>query len=157
MFGGLNYWCTGRFDGRVQVGRGDERGGLIMSHMEPGDLLLWDSRILHCSSPGVDPAKPGAPTELTRMVSLVCMMPRELSSPEVLQWRKNEAVPNLIGTTNWTDRVVNADDFPNIKAVAERDAARGIRKPPSPLPKLSRAQLELVGFTPEEITTKSKL
>lgn len=75
-------------------------------------------------------------------------MPRALTPPDVMEWRK-KATQQLIGTTNWTDRIVNADEFPNIKSVHERDCERGIKKPP--LPKLSPAQLELVGYTKEEI------
>jgi len=47
---------------------------------------------------------------------------------------------------------VNADEFPNIKAVHERDVARGIRKPPAP--NLSPSQLKLVGYTDEEIAAR---
>merc|ERR1712216_1077054 len=111
-------------------------------------MLLWDSRVLHCSSPGLQPAKADAPAELTRVVSLICMMPRKLTPPDVMEWRKHEALPQRIGTTNWTDRIVNADEFPNIKAVEARDAERGVRK--APLPHLSKYQLRLVGFKDNE-------
>merc|ERR1719199_1300374 len=64
--------------------------GVQMSHMEPGDMLIWDSRIVHCSSPGIEAPKKDRAIELTRVVSLVCMMPRNLSSEEVLSWRKTK-------------------------------------------------------------------
>jgi hypothetical protein len=124
--------------------------GVQMTHMEPGDMLLWDSRVVHCSSPG--PETSGTAEQLralTRVCSLVCMMPRELSSPEVLQWRKTRALEDRISTTNWTDRIVNIDEAPNIKEVKSRDDARGVVKPP--LPKLTAYQKRLVGFTPDEL------
>jgi hypothetical protein len=129
--------------------------GVQMSHMEPGDLLLWDSRVVHCSSPGVEPAKKNTPPSLTRVVSLVCMMPRKLTSDDVMQWRKTKALQNRISTTNWTDRIVNIDEAPNIKNAKARDDARGIVAPP--LPVLTAIQKRLVGFTADEIAGMSKL
>jgi len=127
--------------------------GVQMSHMEPGDMLLWDSRIIHCSSPGIEAPKQGKPPALTRVVSLVCMMPRELTSKEVLQWRKTTALEDRVSTTNWTDRIVNIDEAPNILAAKARDDARGIVKPP--LPPLTPYQKRLVGFTAEEVAAGS--
>lgn len=127
--------------------------GVQMSHVEPGDMLIWDSRIVHCSSPGIEAPKEGKPLALTRAISLVCMMPRELTSAEVLQWRKTKALEDRVSTTNWTDRIVNIDEAPNIKAVKARDDARGIVKPP--LPALTAYQKRLVGFSEEEITATS--
>lgn len=120
--------------------------GVQMSHMEVGDMLLWDSRLVHSASPGLE--APRTPKDaLLRCVSLVCMMPRELTPADVLERRK-EAVRRLHGTTNWTDRWVNADDFPLVAQNASRDEKRGIRKPKAP--SLSAAQLRLVGYTEEE-------
>lgn len=127
--------------------------GVQMSHVEPGDLFLWDSRVVHCSSPGIEPADPKKPNGLTRAVSLVCMMPRKLASEDVLQWRKTKALQDRVSTTNWTDRIVNVDEAPHIKHAKARDDARGIVKPP--LPFLTEYQKRLVGFTAEEIATIS--
>ena len=39
----------------------------IMPHVEAGDFLLWDSRIVHCSSPAIDADRfPQALTEADR-------------------------------------------------------------------------------------------
>jgi ectoine hydroxylase-related dioxygenase (phytanoyl-CoA dioxygenase family) len=49
----------------------------ITCHMEAGDLLLWDSRTIHCSSPPTDMATADPdPNTLIRAISLICMMPR---------------------------------------------------------------------------------
>ena len=62
-----------------------------MCHLEAGDLLLWDSRTVHCSSDSLEP--PPAEAALMRSVGLVCMMPRRLTPPEVLEKRKPATWP----------------------------------------------------------------
>jgi len=110
----------------------------IMCHLEAGDMLLWDSRTIHCSSGSLEP--PEAKAELLRAISLVCMMPRRLSSPQVLEQRQ-KAVARVTSTTNWTDRFINADKFPQI--LAEPRPERFRRPPP---PQLDEYQRRLAGF-----------
>ncbi len=120
----------------------------ITCHMEAGDLMLWDSRTIHCSSPPTDAAaKNPNESELVRAISLICMMPRSKSNPAVISRRK-EAVENTTSTTNWSDVFVNADKFPNLISVDPDKYAR----PPAPL--LNRSQLKLVGWTEDEITSR---
>ena len=109
----------------------------IMSHMEAGDLLLWDSRTIHCSSAALEP--PDATPKLMRAVSLVCMMPKRLAPADVLEERRR-AVDGVISTTNWTDRFINADKFPQITSVAN-----GARYHRPPAPELNDYQRALVG------------
>jgi len=109
----------------------------IMCHLEAGDLLLWDSRTIHCSSGSIELPQPQH--ELMRAVGLVCMMPRSLTPPKVLDLRRR-AVETVTSTTNWTDRFINADKFPQILAVQDRSRF----KRPSP-PVLSDYQRDLVG------------
>ena len=94
--------------------------------MEPGDLLLWDSRTIHCSNSGykVD----NNTTDLIRAASLICMMPKELSSEDILEKRR-EAVEKLISTTNWTNSFRNADEFPLILEAQDRDKYQWPKKP----------------------------
>ena len=110
----------------------------IICHLEAGDLLLWDSRVIHCSTGGVEP--PAAEAKLLRAISLVCMMPKRLTPPEVIEARK-DAVRNVISTTNWTDQLVNADHFEPI--LAEPHPERFHRPDP---PVLTEAQQRLVGY-----------
>jgi hypothetical protein len=110
----------------------------IMCHLEAGDLLLWDSRTIHCSSAALEPPDPRP--ELMRAVSLVCMMPRRLTSSEVLDQRKR-AVERVISTTNWTDRFINADKFPQITSAPNPERYRR----PDP-PALNDYQRALVGY-----------
>ena len=115
----------------------------IQAHMEAGDLLLWDSRTIHCSSPGTE--TPTNDTSLLRAASLVCMMPRSKSTPEVIEQRK-AAVTNRTSTTNWSDRFINADKFPQIVAVEDKDKYQW-----PPVPELNANQRRLVGFAESEI------
>lgn len=79
----------------------------IMCHLEVGDMLLWDSRTVHCSGPGLE--EPTPRPELMRAVSLVTMMPAA-RCPEQVRQRRKRAVMQLNGTTNWSDRWVLLDD-----------------------------------------------
>ncbi len=119
----------------------------VQAHMEAGDLLLWDSRTIHCSSPGS--GEPAGDSALLRAASLVCMMPRAKSNPEVISRRK-AAVATRTSTTNWSDRFIDADQFPQILAVEDRDKYRW---PPEPT--LNDRQLRLVGWTDAELGSRA--
>lgn len=116
----------------------------IMPHLEAGDLLLWDSRTIHCSSPALmeqtvtDSSGLETSAQLLRAVSLVCFMPRAKSNPEVIAQRK-AAVVDRTSTTNWSDRFINADQFPQVLAAADP----GYELPP--VPDLDDYQRALVG------------
>lgn len=113
----------------------------IMAHMEAGDMMLWDSRTVHCSSPGIEPAiasDPSAPS-LIRAASLVCMMPRSKATEDVIAKRR-AAVGAVISTTNWTDRFFSTDDYPEM---LEAENLSRFNLPPPP--RLTRDQLALVG------------
>jgi len=111
----------------------------IMCHLEPGDLFLWDSRTIHCSSPGLEPAAAPTQHELVRAVSLVCMMPRSRSNEQVIE-RRRIAVQDRTSTTNWSDRFINADKFPQVLAAAGRAEWQL-----PPVPDLTAEQQALVG------------
>ncbi|KAL1514962.1 hypothetical protein AB1Y20_004038 [Prymnesium parvum] len=78
-----------------------------------GDMLLWDSRIIHCNSPGLDPVS-SAPEdavppedELLRLVGYVCCTPTSMSSSEVRLHRAVAAL-ELTSTTHWPQAFVQA-------------------------------------------------
>lgn len=116
----------------------------IMPHLEAGDLLLWDSRTIHCSSPAIaehteaDHIDADDSSGLLRAASLVCMMPRSRSNPEVIA-RRRQALESRTSTTNWSDRFIDADRFPQVMDAPER----GYVLPP--IPRLSAEQDALVG------------
>ena len=109
----------------------------IMPHIEAGDLLLWDSRTVHCSSPAI--GAEGDPRRgLLRAASLVCMMPRSRSNASVIA-RRRDALASRTSTTNWSDRFIDADQFPQVLAEADRSFIL------PPVPQLSPDQDALVG------------
>lgn len=64
-----------------------------------GDLVLWDSRTLHCNTPAlVHPTN--SPNQLLRQVAYVCMTPKNLASVGVIRCRCRGALQN-IGTNHW--------------------------------------------------------
>jgi hypothetical protein len=94
-----------------------------------GDLIVWDSRTVHCNTPALDSAGAGpalvtsgaatvdvndieiapppveaarVPTDpqLLRLVSYVCMVPRRFASSEVLRVRK-AAFRRKVPTSHW--------------------------------------------------------
>ncbi|MFT4677888.1 MAG: hypothetical protein ACI831_001892, partial [Candidatus Azotimanducaceae bacterium] len=67
--------------------------------------------------------------------SLICMMPRAKSNDKTIVKRKS-AVETRTSTTNWSDRFINAEEFPDIKAV---DPMR-FKLPPVPV--LNERQLK---------------
>ena len=88
---------------------------------------------------------PESSSELLRAASLVCMMPRSKSNPDVIARRK-AAVATRTSTTNWSDRFINADKFPQIAAVEDSDKYAW-----PPEPQLNHNQMRLVGWSEEEL------
>ena len=71
------------------------QGEEVLVPLMPGDLLLWDSRLVHSGKvgPGIDEVNP---TTLARASMCVTMGPRDRASREVLTRRKNAV------TEGWT-------------------------------------------------------
>lgn len=53
-----------------------------------GDLILWDSRCIHCNTPGLENAErvqlPDEAKGLIRLVGYVCMVPRSMFTPTMM-------------------------------------------------------------------------
>lgn len=70
-----------------------------MIRCKAGDMVLWDSRTIHCNSPAL--SRPKSPVnELLRQVVYVCMTPRSKASDEVIRCRCRGAMDN-VGTNHW--------------------------------------------------------
>lgn len=68
-----------------------------------GDLILWDSRTVHCNTPCLTQPTPetGQPFEdLLRAVCYVCMTPKRWATDAVLAERRCAVVGN-VGTSHW--------------------------------------------------------
>lgn len=58
----------------------------ILPLCHAGDMILWDSRTIHCSTPALV-APTASPDELLRIAAYVCMTPRKLATAEVIDNR----------------------------------------------------------------------
>lgn len=80
---------------------------IITCLLNPGDLLLWDSRAIHCSSPGDDACEdihiPSPDRGLIRAGGLVSMMPRSRATEEILKGRI-KAVKSARTLTHWANK-----------------------------------------------------
>eukprot|EP01006_Ploeotia_vitrea_P009260 TRINITY_DN21765_c0_g1_i1.p1 TRINITY_DN21765_c0_g1~~TRINITY_DN21765_c0_g1_i1.p1 ORF type:complete len:326 (-),score=26.26 TRINITY_DN21765_c0_g1_i1:71-1048(-) len=87
-----------------------------------GDLCLWDSRTVHCNSPGgtypkndnntsTERTGPGVapPGELLRAVGYVCMTPRSFATPQVLA-RRQQLFEKGATTSHWPHRNIPMED-----------------------------------------------
>mmetsp|Transcript_32466 Transcript_32466/g.62523 ORF Transcript_32466/g.62523 Transcript_32466/m.62523 type:complete len:577 (+) Transcript_32466:134-1864(+) len=74
----------------------------VMLECDAGDLVLWDSRTVHCNAPALSsPTDKGvADDELLRAVLYVCMTPAERATEEVLRLRRRSFIAG-VGTTHW--------------------------------------------------------
>ena len=83
-----------------------QEGYGLLIHAQPGDLLLWDSRTVHCNSPSFvtppHPANNNEPPSLLRMVSYICMTPLTFAeNPEDLIQRRLHAFRYRLTTSHW--------------------------------------------------------
>lgn len=64
-----------------------------------GDLILWDSRTIHCNTPAIkQPTMPS--NEPIRAVSYVCMTPKDFAN-EVVLYNRRQAFLAGLGTSHW--------------------------------------------------------
>lgn len=76
-------------------------------HCKAGDLVVFDSRTIHCNTYGLDPneeMKEDEHSPLLRLVAYVCMSPTSMVSPDQLdEFRKTreEFVRKRISCTHW--------------------------------------------------------
>lgn len=79
----------------------------ILPLCRAGDLVLWDSRTIHCNTPSLVP--PQLPTDrLLRAVGYVCMVPASMASPDVLDARR-DAFEAGETTNHWPQFVRKAE------------------------------------------------
>ena len=81
------------------------RGGKLVA-CKAGDLVLWDSRTVHCNTPALEPPPTtgdeggSSPAELLRAVGYVCMTPKRWASRGTLRMRRR-AFAAGVGSTHW--------------------------------------------------------
>ena len=68
---------------------------------DAGDLIIWDSRTVHCNTPGHDDMKHlQDPNKVLRACAYVCMTPLAWASKETLEARRAAFINNE-STTHW--------------------------------------------------------
>jgi len=81
-----------------------ETCGLKMTKLilAPGDLVLWDSRTIHCNTPASLLSKEERPThpDLRRLVSYICMTPTKFATQEVI-FKRIAAYKKGTTTNHW--------------------------------------------------------
>jgi len=66
-----------------------------------GDLCLWDSRTVHCNSPGITPSvKPEEGWHMLRICLYVCMTPFDKANGAVLA-KRSDAYETYCGSSHW--------------------------------------------------------
>ena len=69
----------------------------MMPECLAGDMILWDSRTIHCSSPAL--VRPTLPVDrLLRMASYVCMVQTSRADNAVIKTRTEMYQCNITGT-----------------------------------------------------------
>lgn len=97
---------------------------------EPGDLVLWDSRCVHCNTPAMlQPTSPEG--ELLRVAAYVCMVPKARASQECLRAREAAYMAGM-SCNHWP--LLSQEELPmfdnnfngfRVKHLDETDDARG--------------------------------
>eukprot|EP01129_Flabellula_baltica_P017510 TRINITY_DN971_c0_g2_i4.p1 TRINITY_DN971_c0_g2~~TRINITY_DN971_c0_g2_i4.p1 ORF type:complete len:355 (-),score=70.32 TRINITY_DN971_c0_g2_i4:456-1520(-) len=117
----------------------------ILVCAKAGDLILWDSRTVHCNSPGItadsffelsEEEREKGDEDLIRLVSYVCMMPYRQASSAAIESRKLAFV-NRVGSFHWATS--------EIKVNWESDN-------PVDIESCSPEQLSLVGYRDSSCT-----
>ncbi|CAF1605803.1 unnamed protein product [Rotaria sp. Silwood1] len=91
------------------------RGKLV--HCQAGDLVLWDSRMVHCNSPAIaiEERAKDEPIDLLRIVAYVSMSPTSFvcdQSLEEFREKRKQMVENNLTLTHWsTEFVVSGTIF----------------------------------------------
>ena len=81
------------------------RASAVVVEAQAGDLILWDSRVIHGSRVGPATLQPGE--GLARCTGLVCMTPRARASQEVLN-KREAAFQSGAGFTHWPHEAVTS-------------------------------------------------
>jgi hypothetical protein len=133
-----------------------ENREILCCQLQPGDVLLWDSRTVHCSYPGsllldgdhidntADTAFSHAFHGLVRAATLVSMMPAERATPDVLEERRR-AVDTCRTLTHWANKAAPLGDERHEEAAREGDLVSRMKSLPG-----KKLLLEFADLTVEQ-------
>ncbi|CAF4692371.1 unnamed protein product, partial [Rotaria sp. Silwood1] len=91
------------------MNQGKTLGKLV--HCRAGDLIIWDSRTVHCNSPATAPEErnKNEPVDLLRIAVYVCMSPISLVRGQTLdefREKRKQMVENNCTLTHWSTELV---------------------------------------------------
>jgi ectoine hydroxylase-related dioxygenase (phytanoyl-CoA dioxygenase family) len=132
---------------------------ILSCALGPGDLLLWDSRTVHCSYPAESDSNDhkvvvgdenlrSVANGLIRAATLVSMMPTDRATQSVLEQRR-EAVDSSRTLTHWANKVAPLGEEREELVAVESSCVAAMKKLPGPkvlleFGDLSEAQRNLV-------------
>ena len=107
-----------------------------------GDLILWDSRTIHCNTPAIveqqfENYEKNQHDDIIRLVSYVCMVPFEHASSKVIETRK-EGFRLKAPTSHWPTKKVGVHVQCDLQ--------------PFEIEKCSREMLQLVGYRDDRLS-----
>lgn len=115
------------------------RSGVLVT-CKAGDMVLWDSRTIHCNAPSLEPPSADAgyaEDELLRAVTYVCMTPRRMATTATLRARRCAAALG-VGSTHWPHDLRTLCDASILEQADETEIERALQQ-------MKREQRELVG------------
>ena len=94
-----------------------------------GDAILWDSRLMHCNTPALEPPSAAlgyAENELLRAAIYVCMTPRRFADRATLALRRSAALAG-VGSSHWPHDFKPAADPSLLVPVDEAQLEEAVR------------------------------
>lgn len=90
----------------------------IVPRTRPGDLVLWDSRTVHCSHPGPEPPDDDGEPRLSRLVCYACFTPAMRADGSCFE-RRRRSVREGITTTHVPEKAISTEGmlrfYPDLK------------------------------------------
>ncbi len=117
-------WLELRGDDEL-LKRASKSGDVIMLGLKAGDLLIWDSRVAHCSYPGDGGGR--SVMGLIRAAALVTMMPRLQVSKEVSDVRREAVRAGQTGT-HWPNKMATLGSERQEEVSKEGERVRRMRE-----------------------------
>ena len=93
------------------MNQGQTPGKLV--HCQAGDLVLWDSRTVHCNSPAtaIEERREGEPVDLLRIVAYVSMSPCDFVHDQTMdefREKRRQLVEESCTLTHWSTELAMA-------------------------------------------------
>lgn len=100
--------------------------GAIKVCLNPGDFVMWDSRVIHCNTPPkrkpVTEVSDDGTIALRRLVAYICMTPADHAKDKSVLERKIEGYKKGVTTNHWPHEFKDH--------VAGYDIPKGFQVPP---------------------------